>query len=124
MFILLANKEYKDEVTFQVYWFICNILLTLTLTFFVKMGPGFGEATNLGDLGIWNLGLYNYLELDNRFISQDISAFNSIVVTICSTGLVSLGTFFVWKKFEIAENEEKERECFTKLILREIVSNH
>ena len=90
------------------------------------MGPGFGKATNLGDLGIWNLGLYNYLEFDNRFISQDIAAFNAIVITICSSGLVSLGTFFVWKKFEIAENvcEEKERECFTKLIYREIISNH
>ena len=110
MFILLANKEYKDEVTFQVYWFVCNMILTLTLTFFVKMGAGFGEAINLGDLGIWNLGLYNYLEFDNRFIVQDIAAFDAIVVTICSTGLVSLGTFFIWKKLKVAENDNEEIE--------------
>ena len=76
------------------------------MTFFVKMGPGFGDSIDLDrlGLGIWNLCVYDYLELGERTIVQDTSAFDTIIGTICATGVTSQIIFFIWRKFKVGDH--------------------
>ena len=93
-------KECKGETPFQIFWFSVNISLVLLLTICVKMGPNTTHV-DLHELGTWDPSfLYKHLQLGNLGIVQETQAFDAIVATIFSTGILSMCLFVAMKKWK------------------------
>ena len=93
-------KKCKGETPFQIFWFSVNISLVLLLTICVKMGPNTTHV-DLRELGTWDPSfLYKHLQLGKLGIVQNTGAFDAIVTTIFSTGILSICPFAVMKKLK------------------------
>ena len=108
--------ECKGEAPFQFFWFSVNISLVLLLTICVKLGPQTTQI-DLHELGNWDPGfLYKQLQLGKLGIVQETQAFDAIVTTIFSTGILSICLFAAmkkWKCFHIPDSWETNNEVFS-----------
>ena len=96
-----------------IFWFSVNISLVLLLTICVKLGP---RTTN-HELGTWDPSfLYKQLQLGKLGIVQETQAFDAIVTTIFSTGILSICLFAAmkkWKCFHIPDSWATNDEVFS-----------
>ena len=68
------------------------------MTICVKLGPDV-KPVDLGGLGTWNLNFNRYMQLNQVGLVKENQAFDAIIVSIFSTGVLSLGLFFALKHF-------------------------
>ena len=87
-----VDEKYENEAPFQLYWFACNCTLTLVLTLVVKVKS----------ISVAGVNFYEVLDLGNPSIVQDQRAFNTIILVIFLTGVVSQILFFLMKRMKCA----------------------
>jgi len=95
----LVDENYEDEAPFQVYWCFINCILVSVLAVFVNVDPRLLQTISLD--------AFNYFELDQVAIVRHplfgVFDFNTFVVTILLTGILSQLLFFLMKHFKYAE---------------------
>ena len=106
-------KECKGEAPFQIFWFSVNISLVLLFTICVKLGPNSAHV-DLREFGTWDPSfLYKHLQLGKLGIVQHTGAFDAIVATIFSTGILSICLFSAmkkWRCFHIPDSWAKNND--------------
>ena len=92
MFIRIGNTD--KETAFQVFWFLCNSLLVIGLSFVVFLNPSSGELSKIESI-------FNFLDLGQVHLIKYNLAFNATVGTILLTGNLSICLYFLqivnWK---------------------------
>ena len=92
MFIQSGNTD--KETAFQVFWFLCNSLLVISLSFVVFLNPTSGELSKVESI-------FNFLDLGKVQLIKYNLAFNATVGIILLTGNLSICLYFLqivnWK---------------------------
>jgi len=91
---IFSTGNTDKETAFQVFWFLCNSLLVISLSFVVFLNPH-GELSKVESI-------YNFLDLGKVHLIKYNLAFNATVGIILLSGNLSICLYFLqivnWKK--------------------------
>ena len=86
----LITGDTDKETIFQVFWFLCNSLLVVSLNFVVNLKLS-GQFPNIESI-------YNFLSLNEVHVIKHDLAFNAIVGTVILAGNISTSLYFLYIK--------------------------